>query len=471
MKLTIKQTISLDYLEDNKITELIFGGGAGGGKSAFGCYWALKLCLKYAGIRGLIGRSQLKILKETTLVTFFEICSKQGLRVGVDYTFNAQSSIIHFYNGSQILLKDLYLYPSDPNFDSLGSLEISFAFIDECNQLSEKAWNITMSRIRFKLDEFGIIPKILGTCNPSKNWVYRKFYKPSKTGELLENIAFVQSLATDNPYISQHYIENLKKIDNVSKQRLLYGNWEYDSDPRALISYDAICDLFTNIHVQHGKKYITADIARFGKDKTVIMVWSGWKLMDYKILNNPKVTESAEAIRELRLKHAIPASQIIVDEDGVGGGVVDILGCKGFVNNARPKPNKEAQGVEMQGTSPKLLLDRAENFDNLKSQCGFYLADEINNGNVDLSIIDNVDIKEAITEELEQIKQKDVDSDGKKRLMPKDEVKEFIGRSPDYSDCMLMRKYFDLFREITPVRTTMPNVRRPWKDENISLLT
>ena len=63
MKLTIKQTQAIDILEDNETTELLFGGGAGGGKSAFGCYWQIKRRLKYPGTRGLIGRAKLKVLK------------------------------------------------------------------------------------------------------------------------------------------------------------------------------------------------------------------------------------------------------------------------------------------------------------------------------------------------------------------------------------------------------------------------
>ena len=36
MELSIKQTIALDHLEDNTTLELLFGGGAGGGKTALG---------------------------------------------------------------------------------------------------------------------------------------------------------------------------------------------------------------------------------------------------------------------------------------------------------------------------------------------------------------------------------------------------------------------------------------------------
>ena len=39
---------------------------------------------------------------------------------------------------------------------------------------------------------------------------------------------------------------------------------------------------------------------------------------------------------------------------------------------------------------------------------------------------------------------KDADKDGKRRVVPKDEVKEVLGRSPDSGDCLLMRMYFEL---------------------------
>ena len=138
MKLNLKQTKALDFLEDDKTGEILYGGAAGGGKSILGSYWLLKNCLKYPGTRWLMGRSELKILKETTLLSFFEVCRLQGLQAEKHFHYNAQSGNISFPNGSSIILKDLFCYPSDPNFDSLGSLEITGAFIDECNQLTEK---------------------------------------------------------------------------------------------------------------------------------------------------------------------------------------------------------------------------------------------------------------------------------------------------------------------------------------------
>lgn len=435
MKLTVKQTKALDYLEDSITTELLYGGAAGGGKSVLGCYWLLKNCYKYPGSRWLMGRSELKTLKDTTLKSFFDVCKLQGIQAELHYRYNQQSNAILFPNGSEILLRDLYCYPSDPNFDSLGSLEITGAFIDECNQLVDKAKNIVKSRIRYKLDEFSLIPKMLMTCNPAKNWVYYEFYQPARQNELKENKQFIQALVTDNNNVSKHYIENLKTLDKNSRERLLHGNWEYDDDPAALISYEKIIDCFSNdFSSLAGAGYITIDVARFGGDKTVIGVWNGYRvrLFGYE---RKGVNEVAEIAERIRVENRIPKSNVIADEDGVGGGVVDIMKCRGFVNNSRALPNP-------------LKHDEAENYVNLKSQCYYRLADRINKGGLYIDCSDNTQ-KATIIQELEQVKQYNMDKDGKKAVLPKDKVKEVLGRSPDFADALMMREWFDLAPKLT----------------------
>jgi len=426
MELSIKQTIALDLLEDKTTKEILFGGGAGGGKTALGCYWQLKQRLKYPNTRGLIGRAVLKTLKETTLVSFFQIAKMQGLQSNLHYKYNAQMSQIDFTNGSTILLKDLYSYPSDPNFDELGSLEITDAFIDEANQVDDKARNIIKSRIRFQLDQNELVPKILYTCNPAKNWTYSEFYKPQQDGSIGNNKRFIASLIDDNPFISKHYKENLLTLDTVSKERLLMGNWEYSNDPSQLIDYDNILNSFTNSFVSNGNPFITCDVARFGSDTTVIGVWSGFRVKFHQY-SGKSVVEVADLIKGLQLENKVPLSNIVVDEDGVGGGVVDILRCKGFVNNSTALKNP--------------VTHNKENFDNLKSQCYFKLAELMNKNEIYIQADGRQ--KQQIIEELEQVKQKSVDNDSTKGIIPKDKVKALIGRSPDFSDCLAMRMYFE----------------------------
>jgi hypothetical protein len=71
------------------------------------------------------------------------------------------------------------------------------------------------------------------------------------------------------------------------------------------------------------------------------------------------------------------------------------------------------------------------------------LAADINAKRISVKCEDS-EIQEALTEELEQVKKKNPDGDGKLEIVPKDEVKELLGRSPDYSDTLMMRQYFEL---------------------------
>ncbi len=423
MKLSVKQTKALDYLEDNETYELLFGGSAGGGKSVLGCYWQLKNRLKYKKTRGLIGRSKLKTLKETTLNTFFEVSEMQGVRPNIHYVYNAQSGIIKFFNGSEILLKDLFSYPSDPNFDELGSLEITDAFIDEAPQISSKAKQIVRSRIRYKLDEYKLPPKLLMTCNPSKNWTYSEFYKPDKEGTLPKTKKFIQSLVTDNPYISETYIDNLKTLDKTSKERLLYGNWEYDDDPTLLVDYDAVCDMFTNTHVHKGDKAISSDLAMQGRDRFIAGYWEGL-VCEIAIDKTKSTGRSIETdLKQLKNQRGVGNTNIVADSDGIGAYL------ESYINNI-----KTFHG----GSS----ANNKDEYMNLKSECGFKLAEVINNREIHIKC--SKEQEEVIKEEISTcLKRDNIDKDeSKKRLIPKSKMIELLGHSPDYLDMLIMRMYF-----------------------------
>ena len=346
-----------------------------------------------------------------------------GIKAGKHYNFNAGSNIITFWNGSEVMLKDLFHYPSDPNYDSLGSLEITFAFIDECNQITEKAKAILSSRLRYKLDDYNLIPKTLMTCNPAKNWVYHQFYLPNKNNILTNHRKFIQSLVSDNKNISRHYADQLSKLDEISKQRLLFGNWEYDDSEDKLIEYNAILNIFDYKEIEDGDKYITADIARFGKDKTVIIYWNGLKAEQFKVLDTNTIVEAANVIQELQRKEGVKLSNIIVDDDGVGGGVKDILRCKPFQNNGK--------------------VINGENYQNLKTQCYYKLAEVINSGKLFVNP-NSPKMKEDIIQELEQVRRFNIDKDSKLALLPKEKVKTVLGRSPDFSDALMMRMWYEL---------------------------
>jgi phage terminase large subunit len=422
-----KQRIALRILRDNKTNEVLYGGGARGGKSWLGTGWIHMECISKPGSAWLIAREELTKLRDTTLITFFKTAKELGVKD--EFNYNAQNFTATFNNGSIVFFRELKYIPSDPEFDRLGSYDLTGAFIDEAQQIHAKAISVLKGRFSVLTGNgWKTIPKVLYTCNPAKNWIYADFVKPSIENNLKENRSFIKSLATDNPFVSQDYIDFLQGADTITKERLLYGNFEYDDDPSSLIPINKIYDCFSNEFVDDGEMYLSADIARFGRDKTVIGIWSGFRLIKIVTIDRNKVTEAADRIKLLCREFLIPISNVIIDDDGVGGGVTDILsGAIGFVNNSRPIENSQSGEIE--------------NYNNLKSQCYYKLANQINCSN--LYIAEN-EYRDLIVQELEQVKQYNQDKDGKKQVLPKDKIKELIGRSPDFSDMIMMRMWFAL---------------------------
>lgn len=426
IKLIPKQTVAWEYLTDNKTKEVIFGGAAGGSKSTLGCIWISYLCITYPGIRCLIGRTSLTALKQTTLNTLFDVFGWMGLKQEVHYKYNAQSNVITFLdNRSEILLKDLEDRPSDINKDSLGSLELTAVFVDECSQISHLTYSVLKSRIRYKLNEFGLLPKILGTCNPANNWVKREFYKPHIEGTMDSTKVFVPSLPTDNPHLPASYIELLDTLPEQQRKRLKMGDWNYLDDPTALFEFDPITQSIFSKQLQlNEKKYLSCDVARFGDDKTVCVVWVGMTVIEVKIFEKLNTVQVAEEIKSLISLHGIHPANIVIDSDGVGSGVADqIKGCVNFVNNSAPLGG--------------------ENFTNLKSQCYVKLAEQFKKGEISININDP-SLLDELTEELLSVKLKDVDKDNKIAVIGKDVQKKLLGRSPDISDSLMMRMYYEV---------------------------
>jgi phage terminase large subunit len=424
INLTKKQSQAWKLLMDDKTNIVLYGGSAGAGKSWLGCLWVTTLCLKYNGIRCLIGRTVLQQLKLTTLNTLFEVLQQMGLKSGEHYVYNGQSNVITFNNKSEIILKDLQFQPSDPNFDSLGGIEITACFIDEAAQISYLAYNILKSRIRFKLTEYNLQPKMLMTCNPGQVWLKKEFYIPYIQETLDPTKAFVPALPMDNPHLPASYIEMLKSLPPSQRRRLLEGDWNYMEEDDSLFNFDHISSsVFKFIPQPTDKKYLSVDVARFGSDRSVVIVWSGLVVLEVKVYTKLSTTELSTEITDIMRMYGIHPTNVIVDSDGVGGGVADIIRGSNFVNNS------------------KALHE--QNFINLKSQCYVKLSELFKEGKISINVMEPSVIDE-LTQELLAVKLKDIDKDNKVAVMSKDEMKKILGKSPDLSDAFMMRMYFEV---------------------------
>jgi len=453
---TRKQHEAYQALDDPAVTAVFIGGGAGGGKSWTICESRIIRSYKYPGYKSFIGREELTRLMGSTYLTFQKVLAHHG--IADQWRFNGQYHYIeNMQTGSRIDFLDLKYLPGDPLYERVGSTEYSDGAIDEVGEVDFLAYDVLKSRVGRHLNhELSIPANLLLGGNPKKNWTYELFYKPWKEKRLPVGIRFIQSLYNDNPYTAEDYGRQLAGItDRVLRERLKDGNWEYADDENQLMTYQSILDMFTN-KVDAGDKYLICDVARYGRDRTVISLWDG--LRCYRMLSYEKqgLESTAGELKRLAFEEGIPYNRCLVDEDGVGGGLVDIVrGIRGFIANSRP------------------LMDRTTgqpgNFINLKAQCAYALADAVNSRRIACDGLDER-TREQLIAELEQVKSKDIDADRKRAVMPKDDVRETLGRSPDLADCFIMRMFFELQPGLgkaasiihpAPHRFTMPNPPSP----------
>lgn len=441
-----KQIKAAGYWLDNETEELLYGGAKGGGKSFLGCSLIFGDALIYPETHYFIARGSLTDLKKFTIPSIEEVFQVWKLKIKDYANFNGQDNFYRLYNGSKVFLIECKMNPGDLMFERFGSMQMTRGWIEEGGEVCEAAKsNLWLSVGRWKNDVYGLKKKLLITANPKKGWMKREFVDLWKQKLLPKNRKFVQAFATDNKYLPEDYVASLRnEKDPVRRQRLWEGSWDYDEDQDSLISYDALSDTFSNAITKDGKKYLIIDVARLGKDTTTFNYWDGLELTKIEVFEKQDTQKTIQMAKDRAAAERIPYSHIMIDEDGIGGAVVDgMWGVRGFVANSSPIPT----ATEIRAKQNKVensFIPKA-NFANLKSQCAWKVAELINEHKIAFAV---PEYREKIIEELTALlRQKDVDNDRKLQIKPKDEVKEELGKSPDIGDPIIYRAWFELQKE------------------------
>jgi phage terminase large subunit len=441
-----KQLQACEHWIDDTTEQILYGGGKGGGKSYLGCSLIFADALIYPETHYYIARGELTDLRKFTIPSIHEVFKNWGLNIDDYATFDGQYNIFNLKNGSKVFLIACKVLPSDPLFERFGSMQMTRGWIEEAGEVAESAKsNLWLATGRWKNDVYKLKKKMLITANPKKGWMKKDFIDLWKENRLPPSRKFVQSLATDNPYLPQDYLKTLsEEKDQIRRQRLWLGDWDYEEDKDSLISFDALSDAFTNTIIKDNNMYMIVDVARFGKDSTVFSFWEGLELFKIERFHKQSLEETKQKIKDYASINRIPYSNIIIDEDGIGGGLVDgLVGVRGFVANSSPLPTSTE--VRSKLTKVEHELVPKTNFKNLKAQCAYKISELINEHKVHFNV---PDYRELVIEELSAVlRVKDIDSDGKLQIKSKDEVKQELGKSPDVGDTIIYRAWFELRKD------------------------
>ena len=470
MQFSPKQIELLNYVLDHETTELFYGGSAGGGKSRGCSNIFLILVKKFPGIKLGVFRKTSTQLRKTTMDTFFKAMNAAGLKrcdpkdvnfKSGDWRLTDIGSKIEFKNGSQILFMSLDP-ANDPEFTSIGSLEIDMAMIDEAGEITKLAKDTLRSRLGRGVATrvYKLVPKLVLLANPSTNFLRKEYYDPYaklgggecqrwQNGELTqpdgEKIpayrVFLRATAYDNPFLPQSYIDTLKSLPDVQRRRLLDGDWNFNDGDNILFTYSLIQGSMVNekpekVYIEKStgmfeyvdgkvkekkeKKALFSltagiDVADTGKDQTTVAIMDGNTLIDIIPLNVSQVDETplsklyAEKAIEILKQYGFTsreAGRVFLEQNSVGAAMRDQMVMLGWNIEARTATGKSRQ----------------DNFYNL------YLDME----KKDIHIYENCSNLDELEREMLSMTVEWKGEDAK--ICPKADMKAALGRSPDLFD-------------------------------------
>jgi hypothetical protein len=361
------------------------------------------------------------VLKRTTLATFIRVLDDLKL----PYTINRQDMVMTFPNGSEILFLELD-HTKDPDFNKIKGLELTTAAIDEINEILQEAFSILITRVG-RWNPHNEPSHIMGTCNPSTGWVKQMWYEPWSAGTIEPPYYFLQSLATDNPFLPPKYIKNLEYLPAPEYQRYVLGNWDFVEDPFQLITYQMIKNnfLYGPIGLPVGEKKLGVDVARSGDDDTTAMLTDDEKLLKARQMHGNDTVQTAVMVKNIVDEEAIVHSNVKIDTIGVGAGTFDAL--KHF------NPPYNVVGFNS-GETPSDRRDDSYEFYNKRAEAYWQLRQRFIDGKMGISP-DELQLIEELTNVRYEIR-------GKKVIIEdKDKIKKRIMRSPDRADGLMMSVY------------------------------
>ncbi|MFA5172602.1 MAG: hypothetical protein WC426_13655 [Sulfuriferula sp.] len=461
-----KQALAFELFANPQIVDYDFGGGAGGGKSMTVTEWAVLQCRKYPGIRIGLGRNEISNLRKTTVQT---LLAETHPLLGVKETDFRYSPMvdpgIYYRNGSAILLVDLAYAPTDPDYNRLGSLNLTHAIIEEMGEVRKKAKDVFSSRKnRYLTKKYNIVGKFIGTQNPATNFTRQEYYDPyaklgggdyqtwaiindsgepvyveMPDGTMLPALkCFIKSLVTDNPFISQNYIQELRSKPLAERKRLLEGNWDYYHDATTLFKRSMFVRKAPANADDTG--YAGCDPSRGGDDCTFVYI-VGDVVRDIEKLTIPDSVQNkgkfvAQNYIAFCKKRRVGSHNAAVDIIGIGESVGDScidLGFKIQRFNAGSTTGVRTLDDTKQYTEAKVDSDGLKGvrlFDNIRSQNFYDMAQAANAA--ELLFDPELPHYDELCTQLE--------AHGyttKERMIivdKKDAVKSRIGKSPDVAD-------------------------------------
>jgi len=409
-----KQALALAVLAHPAIREVAYGGAKNGGKTFLGCRWVAIRAMEiirdcslrtsdHPPVVGFMGRKRAVDFHGTTLKTWYKAVpgelwkEREGDR---EMVICGAATVA--YGG---------LDDTD-RIKKFNSAEYGLVFLDQAEETSID----DVAELRVQRCEIGgnhIAPKALYTFNPATCWVRDQFVTNPAP-----NQRFIQALPTDNPWRSASYLDDLRKAYEHRPEvyeAYALGRMDVFDDPHQLIReawvYEAKGRRF---YSENPAKLVVCDVARFGDDETVIYDMEDTRIVGSEIYGKK---ETMHTVNRLFVRsHSRGDCLIVVDEGGVGGGIVDRLvemGCPVLAIDSGKASSDKGKWANL----------RAEMWDNASKMFA--------RGEVALDA--TPELAKQLCSPCYRLRPSEV-----LVVENKDEIKKRLGRSPDHADAYIL---------------------------------
>ncbi len=206
------------FLEDRH-KFIVYGGARGGGKSWAVRVKALKLCLRYPGIKVMIVRRTYPELQANHIEPMRAMVPREIA------SYNDTKKEFRFKNGSSIRFR---FCASEKDMALFQGLELDVIFLDEATMFEEKIFRMFTACLRGVND----FPKRMYlTCNPGgpgHNWVKRIIDRNFDPADDPEEFTFIPARVQDNKALmamDPDYVRQLEALPPKLKAAWLEGDW------------------------------------------------------------------------------------------------------------------------------------------------------------------------------------------------------------------------------------------------------
>ncbi len=204
---------------DAQSREVLIDGPAGTGKSMGICLWLVNECIRYQGLRVLIGRKTRESMTQTIMVTLESVLDMLEL----PRPSAARNNITQFRVGASEIICQGF---DDP--ERIKSSEYDLIYVNEATELTEDDWEIALSRLRHNTHPHR--QQAIADCNPGpkQHWLMKRVRNGRMTryrSHHADNPRYVRADGEWTEDGRRYLQETLAGLTGIRRARLLRGEW------------------------------------------------------------------------------------------------------------------------------------------------------------------------------------------------------------------------------------------------------